>query len=190
VLAHTIRSNRIRRILPEATATAASNRDTGVSGVTEFQRIAGADGALYPFWSADSRWIGFFADGKLKRVDATGGTSPETICDAPYPRGGTWSRDGVIVMAARSGEGLVRVPASGGAPEPLLSLKEVPAAGLRWPHFLPDGHQFLFFRMARDPATDGVYVGSLDRHDARRIVAGSRKAGMRPDDSCSAAARC
>jgi hypothetical protein len=86
---------------------------------TEFQRIAGADGAMYPFWSADGRWIGFFADGKLKRVDAAGGASPETICDAPYPRGGTWSRDGVIVMAARSGEGLVRVPASGGAPEPL-----------------------------------------------------------------------
>jgi hypothetical protein len=100
---------------------------------TDFQRTLGTDGVLYPFWSADSRSIGFFADGKLKRVDAAGGASPLTVCDAPYPRGGTWNRDGVIVLAARSGEGLVRVAAGGGAPAPLLTPKS-------WPERRHGGH--------------------------------------------------
>jgi hypothetical protein len=76
------------------------------------QSLAGTDGATYPFWSSDSRSIGFFADGKLKRMNIDGGSS-ETITDALLPSGGTWSKDGVIPFSSDLRQ-LSRVAASGG----------------------------------------------------------------------------
>src|SRR5207244_1050018 len=67
-------------------------------GALSAQPLAGTEGAILPFWSPDSRFIGFFANGKLKKIDAAGGP-PQTLCDAPTGRGGTWNRDGVIVFA-------------------------------------------------------------------------------------------
>src|SRR5262245_22588435 len=68
------------------------------------QSLAGADGAAYPFWSPDSRFIGFFAEGKLKKIAASGGPA-QTLCNAPSGFGGTWNRDGVIVFSINYGEG-------------------------------------------------------------------------------------
>ena len=79
---------------------------------TTAQPLAGTEGASYPFWSPDSRSVGFFADGKLKRIDLGGG-SPQALTDATA-RGGTWSADGVILFARTIGGPLFRVPASGG----------------------------------------------------------------------------
>ena len=77
------------------------------------QPLVGTDGADFPFWSPDSRFIGFFADGKLRKIDASGGP-PQTLCDAPAGRGGAWSRDGVIIFAPAATGPIHRVSSSGG----------------------------------------------------------------------------
>ena len=106
--------------------------------------LAGTDGASFPFWSPDSRFIAFFAGGKLKKVAIAGGP-PSVLCDAPLGRGGTWSRDDVIVASTSLASGLVRVPAAGGATTVVTTID--PATGEtnhRWPHFLPDGRHFFY----------------------------------------------
>src|SRR5205823_3754147 len=103
------------------------------------QPLAGTDGASHPFWSPDNRSIGFFADAKLKRIDRDGGT-PVVLADAPFPRGGSWSRDGVILFSPISPGGLMRVAAGGGA---VGRVTESPFSH-RWPQFLPDGRRFVF----------------------------------------------
>jgi Tol biopolymer transport system component len=138
--------------------------------------LPGTDGAAYPFWEPDARAIGFFAGGKLKRVDPAGGT-PQPLADAPSARGGTWNRDGVIVFApsaelAVSTSVLMRVAAGGGAATPVTRL----AAGHgshRWPQFLPDGRRFMFFVRSEKPEIEGAYLGSLDGGEATRIMASS-----------------
>jgi eukaryotic-like serine/threonine-protein kinase len=109
----------------------------------EVQPLTGSDGATCPFWSPDSRFIGFFADHKLKKVPASGGTVL-TICDAPDGRGASWSRDDVIVFAPAPFSGLFRVSASGGTPAVLTEAKGSGATH-RLPYFLPDGKHLLFF---------------------------------------------
>jgi hypothetical protein len=84
--------------------------------------LAGTDGAYYPFWSPDSRFIGFFANGKLKKVDAVGGVV-QNICDAPFGRGGTWNREGVILFTPGIHDVVYRVPDGGGQPSPVTKLK-------------------------------------------------------------------
>src|SRR5436853_4961303 len=83
-------------------------------GAPTAQPLAGTDDATFPFWSPDSRFVGFFAQTKLKKIDASGGP-PQTICDAPNGRGGAWNRDGVIVLAPDNFSPLYRVSASGGS---------------------------------------------------------------------------
>ena len=117
------------------------------------QPLAGTDGASYPFWSPDSRYIGFFADGKLKKVEATGGP-PQALCDAPNGRGGTWNRDGAILFGSQANV-LSRVPAEGG--EAKL------ASSGRWPVFLPDGRHFPYTAPSR--GTVCIYIGALDSKD-------------------------
>jgi hypothetical protein len=79
------------------------------------------EGATYPFWSADSRHLGFFADAKLKRIDADGG-APQTVCDAKFGRGGSWNRDGTIVFATAEHPELFAVSATGGRPVALMKI--------------------------------------------------------------------
>jgi DNA-binding winged helix-turn-helix (wHTH) protein/Tol biopolymer transport system component len=99
--------------------------------------LAGTEGATEPFVSPDGRWIGFFADGKLKKVPVGGG-APVTLCEAKVPLGASWGDDGTIVFAHAEGEGLFRVPATGGTPERLTSLDTVKGEiGHWWPEVLP-----------------------------------------------------
>ena len=136
--------------------------------------LPGTDGAAYPFWEPDGHAIGFFAAGKLKRVDPAGG-APQTLADAPSGRGGTWNREGVIVFApsaelAVPTSVLMRVAAEGGVATPVTRL----AAGQgshRWPQFLPDGRRFLFFVRAEKPDIQGAYLGSLDGSEPTRVLA-------------------
>jgi len=118
-------------------------RDMDALGARE---LPGTDGASGPFWSPDSRSIGFFADGKIKRVNLDGGP-PVSLCDSPDYRGGAWG-DGVIVFAPSNRTGLMKVSASGGTPTPATTT-EKGEVGHGRPTFLPDGHHFLF----------GVYQG-------------------------------
>src|SRR4029079_15896029 len=113
--------------------------------------LGGTGGARYPFWSADSRWIGFFADGKLKKVDALGGP-PHAIASAPSPRGGDWNRDGVILFAPNSAGPLAQVSAWGCDPKLVTELDASrQESSQRWPQFLPDGRSFLYFVRSSDP---------------------------------------
>ena len=119
------------------------------------------DGASQPFFAWDGESIGFFADHKLKRVPVAGGTV-QAICDAPDPRGGSWSRDGVIVFAPTPYGGLSRVSASGGTPSAATRPGD---SGItdRMPSFLPDGRRLLFFRGAGLRTTKkGIGIWSLD----------------------------
>jgi len=132
------------------------------------QPLIGTEGASYPFWAPDGRAIGFFADGKLKRIDLTGGTV-QVLADAPQPRGGTWNADGVIVFAASVINPLMRVGANGGTARPVTKLTAGQGSH-RWPQFLPDGRRFLFFVGQGQPETHGVYVGSLDGGEPARVL--------------------
>jgi len=128
----------------------------------EARALEGTDNGSFPFWSPDSRRIGFFAGGKLKVVDIGGG-APSTLCDAPNPRGGTWSPKGVVVFAPNIRSGLYRVPATGGIPAPVTTLDASKHSTHRWPQFLPDGEHFIYLATnhAGQKEFSGVYLGSL-----------------------------
>jgi Tol biopolymer transport system component len=85
------------------------------------QPMSGTEGATYPFWSADSRYVAFFAAGKLNKVDASGGP-PQALCDASTGRGGTWNSTGTIIFAPDTVSALMRVDAAGGTRVPLTTL--------------------------------------------------------------------
>ena len=126
--------------------------------------LDGTEGATYPFWSPDSRFIGFFADEKLKKIDIRGG-SPFTLADAPAGRGGAWSEDGVIVFAPNIFAPMHRVSAGGGPVSLTTELDAESGQGShRWPWFLPDGRHFLFHSSQSGGAdqTSAIYLGSLD----------------------------
>ena len=110
------------------------------------------------FWSPDSRFIAYQADGKLKKIDTSGGPV-EALCDAPdQVVGGAWNRDGVIVF--RKDGALMRVSAAGGTPSPVIPA--VAGNSYAFPAFLPDGRHFLYLLGTRKPGDTGFYVGSLD----------------------------
>jgi Tol biopolymer transport system component len=130
------------------------------------QPLPETDGASFPFWSPDGRFIGFFAGGKLKKIDVSSG-SRQTLCDAQAGRGGTWNRDGVIVFAPGFSSALYRISAAGGAPAPLTALDKPLEYAHRCPHFLPDGRHFLYMSLQEK---SGIYIGSLDSKETRRVL--------------------
>jgi len=133
------------------------------------QALAGTEGASYPFWSPNSRFLGFFSDGKLKRIEATGGPAL-TLCDAPSGRGGTWNRDEVIVFAPATPGGLYRISASGGVASPVTKLSDMRGEYMhRWPSFLPDGRHFLYLAWGEGEA-GAVYAGSLERQESKLLL--------------------
>ena len=139
------------------------------------QPLPGTEDATYPFWSPDSRSIAFFSGTKLKRIDVSGGP-PQTLCEAPEGRGGSWNEQGVIIYGTRQ-TGLYRIPVSGGTPAVLTELDRAKGAEgtHRWPWFLPDGQRFLFMAgpTGNDTGSNQVYLGSLDSKDRRLVVAAS-----------------
>jgi len=140
------------------------------------QLLPGGDDADFPFWSPDSRYIGFFAQGKLRKLAATGGP-PQTLCDAAQGRGGTWNRDGVIVFAPAPGSSLQRVSSAGGVPTPATRIEGV---GQRFPVFLPDGRHFLYLAAGTAEDKTGVSLASLDSPAGRRLLADNSSAAFVP----------
>ena len=133
------------------------------------QPLAGTDGAEYPFWSPDSRSLGFFAAGKLKRIDIAGGT-PQTLTDAPAPRGGAWSENGVIVFGSNPWS-LRRIPSTGGVAEPVTVLDaSAQEISHRWPQFLPGGTHFLYLAQSSHAEHRGIFVGSLDGKTRKLLI--------------------
>jgi serine/threonine protein kinase/Tol biopolymer transport system component len=138
---------------------------------TQAQPLRGTDGAAAPFWSPDSRTIGFAADSRtLKRVDAAGGL-PRSVCDIPPPHdfSGTWNEENTIVFS--TGVALLRVAAEGGQSTAIATLDRTRSeTTLSDPTFLPDGHHFVYSVQSTDPANTGVYVRSLESPDRTRLL--------------------
>jgi Tol biopolymer transport system component len=144
------------------------------------QPLPGTDNASAPFWSTDSRSIGFFIPGKLKRIDAAGGP-PQTVCDVPGTGvGASWNRDGVIVFASNS-TGLFRVSQAGGTVTPLTALdaskRETYHAR---PWFLPDGRHFIYCARSRQAENEGIYLTTLEGRDRKRLVVAREAAAYAP----------
>ena len=144
----------------------------------EAQPLAGTEGArLRPFWSPDSRHVGFMADGKLKRTPVSGGP-PQVICDAPTGADGTWSEDGTILFDGRRPDPILQVPAGGGIATPRVEGPgEARTATVGWPQFLPGGKSFLYVRDGDQP---DVMLASLDGGEGRKVLAGQSRVEYAP----------
>jgi serine/threonine protein kinase len=135
------------------------------------QPLPGTDDATYPFWSPDSREVGYFIPGKVKRISASGGP-PQNVCDAVSGRGGSWSPDGVIVFTPSATQSLFRVSAAGGTSEPASKLDPSRAENShRWPSFLPDGKHFLYWaRSSRGVQENQLFVGEVGSLQAKALM--------------------
>ncbi|MGH9316976.1 MAG: TolB family protein, partial [Thermoanaerobaculia bacterium] len=140
--------------------------------------LPGTEGATYPFWSPDSRFLGFFADGKLKKVEVSGGPVL-ALCDAADGRGGSWNRDGLILFEPHFREPLFRVPATGSKPTAVTRLDESRKETThRFPSFLPDGKHFLYLAGSHAVGTESelhaIYLASLDPKEKPRLLVNAR----------------
>ena len=145
---------------------------------TTAQPLAGTEGATDPFWSPDSRAIGFFAAGCAEAARRWWRRYPRTLAPVVTGRGGTWNTDGVIVFAPSDGTHLMRVSATGGTAAAVTTLGPQQAAH-RFPHFLPDGRRFLFnVRSASN--TDTIYLGALDGSAPIRLTLADSRAVYLP----------
>jgi eukaryotic-like serine/threonine-protein kinase len=132
--------------------------------------VEGTEGARRPFWAPDGRSIGFFAQGKVKRI-AEGGGSPQVLCEATFATGGSWNREGTILFADGVGP-LKRVSDTGGASSSVTTLDTSRHERLHaWPVFLADGRRFLYLARSSDREQTGIYQGSLDSSRTQRLFA-------------------
>ncbi len=134
------------------------------------RKLEGSEGAAFPFWSADGKSVGFFADGHLKRVAASGG--PVTVlADAPNPRGASWNQQNVIIYEPDYRDTLWRISALGGAATPLTKFEGDKDTTHRWPVFMPDGEHFIFFATNHSGNSEqGVYFGSLKDGSYKHVI--------------------
>jgi Tol biopolymer transport system component len=132
--------------------------------------LDGTEGATRPFWSSDSRFLGFVAEGKLKKIEVSGGPA-QKICDAPTGSDGSWSPEGVILYDGTGADPIHRVSAAGGTPvaavKPDPGRKETTVA---WPEFLPDGRHFLYMATGQKPEDNEYRVGSLDSAETKSLA--------------------
>jgi eukaryotic-like serine/threonine-protein kinase len=147
--------------------------------------LAGTEGASYPFWSPDSQYVGFFAEGKIMKVRAAGGPVQLVVPVTMTARGASWGASNVIVYSQRAGGPLWRVNADGtGASvltEPLLTDDE---RSHRWPMFLPDGDRFLFWAGNFSPdaaGRSGIYLSSLSARQKVFVVEARSNPGFAQD---------
>jgi Tol biopolymer transport system component/tRNA A-37 threonylcarbamoyl transferase component Bud32 len=132
--------------------------------------LPGTENGQVPFWSPDNRNVGFFAPGKLMRVDVTGGPAI-TICTAEAGRGGTWNQNDVIVFAPRASGVLFRVAAAGGTPAPVTELDQSRKEDAhRQPWFLPDGRHFLYQARSANLEQTAVFIGDLESKDRKFLL--------------------
>jgi Tol biopolymer transport system component len=166
-------------------------------GAGTVRAVPGSDGARYPFWSPDSRSLGFFDGEQLFRIELGEG-APLALAAASGARGGTWGRDGVIVFAPSWDSALAQIPAEGGRPTPASVLDAERREGThRFPSFLPDGRHFLFEARGYNfwmRAQAGIFVGSIDdpgkrvrllEHASNAMLAGGHVLFVRNGDLCA-----
>jgi Tol biopolymer transport system component len=148
---------------------------------TEARPLAGTEGATTPFWSPDSRSIGFFAGAKLLRLGVAGG-APQALATANgLGVGGSWNADGTILFPRQLAGPLWRVAAAGGEPVAVTQLDPPRQVGHRHPQFLPDGRHFLFYAAGTSEAA-GIHLGSLDGDVPTRLTAADSGGAFLPPD--------
>jgi Tol biopolymer transport system component len=147
---------------------------------TDARPLPDTAGARLPFWSPDSRSVGFFASGTLYRIDIAGGRA-QTLASASNPVGGSWSSDGTILFAPDTVSPLFRVPASGGEAVAATKLDAPRQSSHSRPSFLPDGRQFLFDGAGTDPDVSGLYLGSLEGDAPKRLTSATNGAYLASD---------
>jgi Tol biopolymer transport system component len=138
------------------------------------QPLAGTEDATFPFWSPDSRFVAFTAQGKLKTIDISGGP-PVTLADASIGTTGSWNQDNVILYTPAGSSPIHRVSASGGPSTPVTTLDAAAGDAQHWyPFFLPDGRHFLYFAVGSKARglTDSraILVGSLDAQEPAKLL--------------------
>ncbi len=136
------------------------------------ESLRGTENALFPFWSADGRSIGFFADGKLRRIDL-GTRATRTICDAPAGRGGAWLESDEILFAPTFQSGVFLVPAGGGEPRPVIAVDKTRFSSNRWPSAVRGTDRFLYLAVNHDPARHeeiSVFIASLDGAFNKEVI--------------------
>ncbi|HEY8226443.1 MAG TPA: protein kinase, partial [Pyrinomonadaceae bacterium] len=144
------------------------------------QPLSGTDGASSPFWSPDSRSIAFFAGGKLKKIEVSGGPA-QTLCDAGNGAGGTWSTNGVIIFSPDTASSLYRISSSGGVQTQLTALDETRLeVSHKYPQFFPDGKHFLYLAQSTRAENSAIYVGALDSKETKFVLNTRAKATYTP----------
>jgi len=142
--------------------------------------LAGTEDATFPFWSPDSRNLGFFQNGKMRKIESTGGPL-QTIADAGDARGGAWGSKGIIIYAPTATGGLMQIPEAGGSPIPITILDSARHDEThRFPEFLPDGKKFIYLSRSNTDENTGVFIGSLDSKEHKLIVAAKYQAASVP----------
>ena len=145
------------------------------------RQLSGTEGAQFPFWSPDSKFIGFFASRKLKKIEAAGG-QPEILAEVSTdPRGGCWGKDGTILYTPSINNPLFAVSSSGGPSKPVTTLDQSRAeTSHRWPSFLPDGRQFIYFARGTQKDLEGIFVNSLDSDQPKFLFRSRLQAAFVP----------
>jgi serine/threonine-protein kinase len=157
-------------------ANRGGNRQLYVRQLERFEAtpIPGTEGAESPFFSPGGQSVGFFADGKLKKVSLSGG-APLTLCSASANRGASWGPDDTIIFTPSNlFSGLFRVSAGGGTPKPLtVPDPKKGAFSHRWPEILPRGKALLFTLWGGGSFDDArIALLSLDTGERRVLVEG------------------
>jgi Tol biopolymer transport system component len=133
--------------------------------------LAGTESGTQPFWSPDGRFIGFFADGKLKKIAVAGGPAQTIAPDVLDPRGATWNADDLIIYCPGARGPLFRVSAAGSVSAPATTIDSSRHdLTHRYPHFLPDGRHFLLTVVTPREETSGTYLGTLDSKEVKRLL--------------------
>ncbi len=134
------------------------------------QPLPGTEGGVRPFWSPDSKYVGFVADGALKKIDVAGGP-PTKVCDAPGGSDGTWSPEGVILFDGTGADPLYRVAAVGGTRVAAVKLDAArKETSVGWPQFLPDGKHFLYLVTGEKSEDNAYWIGSIDSNEKKKLA--------------------
>jgi eukaryotic-like serine/threonine-protein kinase len=142
------------------------------------QKLQGTEGAANPFWSPEGRYLGFFAGGKLKTIEASGGPTQVLTETSSDTRGGSWGTDGTIIFSPATTSPLFKISVRGGPATQITEFdQERGQTSHRWPWFLPDGRHYLYFGRGIKKATEGIFVGSLDTRE-RKFLLSSKVRGI------------
>jgi Tol biopolymer transport system component len=165
-----ISPNGARLVFPVRSADGTQMLATRLLDETNPAALSGTQNGRDPFFSPDGKWVGFFADGKIKKISAQGG-APIVLCQAPDARGGTWGEDGNIIVALNATGALSRVPSEGGLLQPVTKL-QAGVGTLRWPQFLPGNEAVLITASASIVAFEdaSIAAASLKTGDVKILV--------------------